>query len=53
MVEFQVGNEYTLIPYVLVAQWIERSPPKRQVAGSTPAEDEVREGSNCLDPVRS
>ena len=26
--------------HVLVAQWIERSPPKQQVAGSTPAEDD-------------
>ena len=27
--------------HVLVAQWIERSPPKRQVAGSILAEDDI------------
>ena len=26
--------------FVLVAQWIERSPPKRQVEGSIPAEND-------------
>lgn len=30
---------FLLVLRVLVAQWIERSPPKRQVAGSTPAGD--------------
>lgn len=29
-----------LLPYVLVAQWIERLPPKQQVARSSRAEDD-------------
>ena len=35
----EVKGFILLEPFVLVAQWIERLPPKQQVAGSTPAED--------------
>ena len=37
-IEFPNG---IISPRVLVAQWIERSPPKQQVVGSIPTEDEL------------